>query len=219
VQSCKKPDLRFRATVLDVAQVHEKAKVSQFRRQVVFRIGEEDWPYLEAAAKEHGSIQAGIIAALRAQAVRRLAPEAEATPTDVSPTPEVAVPARVEEPRRSSARSKVESHGARAACSTAQDTVELNVAEAAPVLGLQPDSLRAAIKRGARPGRRSETGFYLASVERETLRRANPALTLRGAAEVVGRKPETLRRHCREGCYPNASNDGTGWRIPALDLL
>src|SRR5664280_1740099 len=74
-----------------VAQVHEKAKVSQFRRQVVFRVGEEDWPYLEAAAKEHGSIQAGVIAALRAQAVRRLAPEAEATPADVSPTSEVAV--------------------------------------------------------------------------------------------------------------------------------
>jgi hypothetical protein len=39
-----------------------------FQRQVVFRITAEDWPLLEAAAKEHGSQQAAIIAALRALA-------------------------------------------------------------------------------------------------------------------------------------------------------
>ena len=37
-----------------------------FKRQVVFRIGPEDWPLLEAAAAEHGSIQAAVLAGLRA---------------------------------------------------------------------------------------------------------------------------------------------------------
>jgi hypothetical protein len=87
------------------------------------------------------------------------------------------------------------------------------------VLGLQPESLRSAIKRGAFPGRRSETGFYLASLEREKLRQTNLPLTLRGAAEVLRRKPETLRRRCRDGRYPNARHDGGGWRIPAGDIL
>ena len=39
-----------------------------FKRQVVFRIDADDWPLLEAAAREHGSIQAAVLAGLRALA-------------------------------------------------------------------------------------------------------------------------------------------------------
>jgi hypothetical protein len=39
---------------------------SGFKRQVVFRIGPDDWPLLEQAATEHGSIQAAILAGLHA---------------------------------------------------------------------------------------------------------------------------------------------------------
>lgn len=43
-----------------------------FRRQVTFRVGAEDAALLEAAARAHGGIQAGIVAALRAYATQRL---------------------------------------------------------------------------------------------------------------------------------------------------
>ncbi|MGD0272782.1 MAG: hypothetical protein ABSB96_03530 [Gaiellaceae bacterium] len=206
-----------------MAQAIEKASGSGFRRQVVFRIGEDDWPYLETAAREHGGIQAGIIAALRAHAAQRLAPPAEPSPVPellgaTEPTLESGRPVSSKR-RAESARSEEDGGATLASRSASRDMVELNVAEAAALLGLRPESLRSAIKRGARPGRRSETGFYLVKIERETLRRVNPPLTLRGAAEVLGRRPETLRRHCRDGHYPNARHDDTGWRIPAKDLL
>jgi hypothetical protein len=66
------PVSAFRASVGDMALSITKGSSGGFRRQVVFRIGEDDWPHLEAAAREHGGIQAGIIAALRAHAAQRL---------------------------------------------------------------------------------------------------------------------------------------------------
>lgn len=39
-----------------------------FKRQVVFRISAEEWPLLAAAAHEHGSIQAAVLAGIRALA-------------------------------------------------------------------------------------------------------------------------------------------------------
>lgn len=45
----------------------------RFQRQVNFKINEEDHALLEAAKREHGSYQAGIIAGLRALEQRRLA--------------------------------------------------------------------------------------------------------------------------------------------------
>src|SRR5919108_1527311 len=39
-----------------------------FKRQVVFRISTDDWPLLQQAAQEHGSIQAAVLAGLRALA-------------------------------------------------------------------------------------------------------------------------------------------------------
>jgi hypothetical protein len=98
-------------------------------------------------------------------------------------------------------------------------TVELNVGEAADVLGLTTASLRERIKRGTHPGRVGANGFYLASVGVEDLRRSGVALSPRGAAEVEGVKPGTIKKRCRDGVYPNARNDGLGWSIPATDLF
>jgi hypothetical protein len=209
-----------------MAQAIEKASGSYFRRQVVFRIGEDDWPYLEAAAREHGGIQAGIIAALRAHAAQRLAARAEAAlvadplGAEDYPSPLVEQPHRPTAMRRRPELTRPDAEiETTTAGSAAHELVELNLVEAAPVLGVTPASLRAQIKRGTRPGRRSETGFYLAGLERDELRRANPTLTLRGAADVLRLKPATLRSRCLAGRYPNAHHDGDGWQIPARDLL
>lgn len=51
----------------------------QFKRQVVFRISPDDWPLLEHAASEHGSIQAAIIAGLRALSTPETLPAVEQT--------------------------------------------------------------------------------------------------------------------------------------------
>jgi len=45
---------------------HAPRSDGQFKRQIVFRISPDDWPLLEHAAREHGSIQAAVIAGLRA---------------------------------------------------------------------------------------------------------------------------------------------------------
>jgi len=62
-----------------------------FKRQVVFRIDADEWPLLEAAAREHGSIQAAVLAGLRAL-----------NPTPNKPATEDA-PATPKPPRRSEA--------------------------------------------------------------------------------------------------------------------
>jgi len=77
-----------------------------FKRQVVFRIGADDWPLLEAAAREHGSIQAAVLAGIRAlthEATAKAAPEkppqqpdkpksTPAVPAPVTPIPSTAHP-------------------------------------------------------------------------------------------------------------------------------
>lgn len=54
-----------------------------FKRQVVFRIGADDWPLLQHAATEHGSIQAAVLAGLRALA--QPADVAETATTETAP--------------------------------------------------------------------------------------------------------------------------------------
>jgi hypothetical protein len=175
---------------------------SGFRRQVTFRIGPADAPLLELVAHAHGGIQAGIVAALRAHAAERLQPP-------LAPKPTVEPDAADGEPDAARPGEAAEGDG----------TVELNVGEAAHALGLTAASLRERIKRGKHPGRVGTNGFYLASVRLEDLRRSGIALSPRGAAEVAGVKPGTIRKRCRDGAYPNARNDGLGWSIPAADLF
>jgi len=128
-----------------------------FRRQVTFRIGPADAPLLEVAARANGGIQAGIVAALRAYTAERLRP-AEA---------EVAEPER--EPQdagsggRSAPKRKPESGHEPRQATTAAETVELNVGEAAAALGLSPSTLRERIKRGKHPGRVGSNGLWAAT--------------------------------------------------------
>jgi hypothetical protein len=95
----------------------------------------------------------------------------------------------------------------------------LNVSEAAPVLGLSTATLRERIKKGTHAGRLGATGFYLAEVSSTQLRESGLDLSPRGAAEVLRLSPGTIKNRCKQGRYPNARNDGLGWRIPAADLL
>jgi hypothetical protein len=143
-----------------------------FRRQVTFRIGPEDAPILEATARTHGGIQAGILAALRAYAAQRLQPPA--LPTQVPPPeegssepaePKAATPSPRAQKRRTAAEPIPH-----AADGDETDRVELNVGEAALVLDISPATLRDRIKRGAHPGRLGENGFYLAEIPRAQLR-------------------------------------------------
>jgi hypothetical protein len=198
---------------------------SPFRRQVNFRVGADDWPLLEALAREHGGIQAGLLAAVRVYAVQRLqvasasppAKAAEASPHGEAQSPADSGP---ETPQPSRSREPFERRRPQAARrEVARASVELNVLEAAPVLGLSPGSLRGAIRRGTRPGRRTDNGRYLAELDPEQLCASGIELTPRGAAEVLALRPATIRRRCKEGRYPNARDEGGGWRIPASDLF
>jgi hypothetical protein len=189
-----------------------------FRRQVNIRVGPEDWPLLQSVAREHGGIQAGLLAALRSHVARQLQPEqqpasAESADPDAANAPKPSRTAPAPKPARLPKRAPAPS------ATSEHDEVELNVAEAAPVLGLRAERLREEIKRGVRPGRRSERGFYLARLPKPLLRDSGAELSLRGAGELLGLKAGTVRGRCRQGRYPNARHTSAGWRVPASDLL
>lgn len=96
---------------------------SGFKRQVVFRISANDWPLLEHAAQEHGTIQAAILAGLHALTAAEprttTARAATAAPTDAGPS------------------------GAEA---------DVTAREAARILGLKPDTVSSYIRSGRLPG-------------------------------------------------------------------
>jgi hypothetical protein len=102
-----------------------------FKRQVVFRLGLDDWPLLEAAAREHGSIQAAVLAGLRAlDGAEPIPVEEVAGPCGVA-----AQPADVEPPP------------------AGDPDAELTAREAAALLGLKPSTIRGYIRSGRMPGR------------------------------------------------------------------
>ncbi len=195
-----------RATVSHMATPEPSTSPHAFRRQVTFRLGADDAPLLELAARAHGGIQAGIVAALRAYASQRLQPAAEREP---EPAVLAAEPAPAsEQPKPRQPRSEPD-----------EGTVELNLSEASDILDLTPATLRAGIREGRRPGRVRDNGFYLAEIPVSTLRAGGTELSARGAAEVLGLKPGTIKKRCKAGRYPNAQNDGLGWTIPVEDIL
>ncbi|HZT93907.1 MAG TPA: hypothetical protein VE985_05470 [Gaiellaceae bacterium] len=99
-----------------------------FKRQVVFRIGTDDWPLLEQAATEHGSIQAAILAGLHALNQ----PSAEPATTKPAP-PETPKPARAAEtPPKPSVNRKE----------------EITAREAASLLKLKAGTVRGYIRSG-----------------------------------------------------------------------
>jgi len=189
-----------------------------FRRQVTFRIGAEDASFLDAAAREHGGIQSGILAALRAYAAQRL--QAAATPP-VSEEEDVGARAEAsaEKPKPRKRLAPRHKPAPLVPPPADDDLVELNVSEAGPILGLSPASLREKIKRGTHPGRVGSNGLYLAALRRSTLRESGAELSPRAVAEVLGLKPSTIKRRCKAGQYPNARNDDYAWKIPIGDVL
>ena len=95
----------------------------------------EDWPLLEAAAREHGSIQAAVLAGLRALGAASVAPaEKEGVPGHVSaPEP----PAGAEE----------------ATARPGGPEAELTAREAGALLGLKSSAVSGYIRSGRLPGR------------------------------------------------------------------
>ena len=107
------------------------------KRQVVFRVRPEDWDLLQAAAAEHGSIQAAVIAGIRAL---RQSPGRVVEPPIVVPN-EPRAGAEPEAPDRAEEQSAFE----------ASD--EITAREAAELLGVKADTVRGYIRSGRLPGR------------------------------------------------------------------
>ena len=120
-----------------------KPPPSGFKRQVVFRIGPDDWPLLEQAAAEHGSIQAAVLAGLRAL---------EATRSTARELGEGGSPH--EEPSQGAAED--------APAATDKEIPpaadeEIRAREAAQILGLKSSTIAGYIRSGRLPGRYDET--------------------------------------------------------------
>jgi hypothetical protein len=106
-----------------------------FKRQVVIRIGAEDWPLLEAAAAEHGSLQAALLAGLHAL---------QAPSTDSKSTVK-----ENETTERSTPRKRTTPPSA----SEADPAEEIHSGEAAKLLGLKTSTVSSYIRSGRLPGR------------------------------------------------------------------
>ena len=104
-----------------------------FKRQVVFRIDADDWPLLEAAAREQGSIQAAVLAGIRALNPTRNKPATEDAPAKPKPTRRPAKPASRPTPP--------------------PPDEEIRSREAAQILGIKTDTVSAYIRSGRLPGR------------------------------------------------------------------
>ncbi len=116
-----------------------------FRRQVVFRLGLEHWPLLEQAVEAHGSIQAAVLAGLRALG---------GLPTDRTPAEELRVltPDR-KEPGLSGKPWRRETREAETPDAEASSADEIPAREAAGLLGLKSGTVRGYIRSGRLPGR------------------------------------------------------------------
>jgi len=113
---------------------------SGFKRQVVFRLGVEDWPLLEAAVAEHGSIQAALLAALRALGASPARPGSETTPPK-------------ERGRSEGAKRKPAAEPATSPAGEPKKTEEIPAREAAKMLGLKSGTVRGYIRSGRLAGR------------------------------------------------------------------
>lgn len=108
-----------------------------FKRQVVVRLDAEEWPLLETAVAEHGSMQAAILAGLHALK-QRSGTEA------VAPKPNK----KRQTPRGSQKPARKPVGKARPAADE-----EIPAREAAELLGIKPDTVRGYIRTGRLAGR------------------------------------------------------------------
>jgi hypothetical protein len=141
---------------------------AQFKRQVVFRISAQEWPLLEEAAVRHGSIQAALLAGLRALSTDRpasVAETADAHAGDPRPVPAV-------QRRSKPAGSRRVVNGRR---ETQSPNDELTAREAAALLGLASSTVKGYIRRGRIKGRYDESptwrGWVMTRRELERYRR------------------------------------------------
>jgi DNA-directed RNA polymerase specialized sigma24 family protein len=122
--------------------MHEPSSANTgFKRQVVFRVNAEEWPLLEVAAREHGSIQAAVLAGLRSLASRQ-SEGAAAHP------PHTAKESQAEAPQ--------EAQTEQIASSVGDPAEEITARDAAQILGLKTSTVSGYIRRGRLPGRYDE---------------------------------------------------------------
>lgn len=136
-----------------------------FKRQVVFRIGADDWPTLEAAAREHGSIQAAVLAGIRALNPARPATPGEAPDTTAGQAESgqaKAVPKTVlkrKRRRRETPASKTPAPSPEPAALDADE--EIRARDAARLLGLKTGTVSGYIRSGRLSGRYDEAPTWL----------------------------------------------------------
>src|SRR5437660_1217402 len=113
---------------------------SAFKRQVVFRLSAEEWPLLEAAAREHGSIQRAVVAGLRA-----LAPQAVTAPSsEEAPPPEPGQATAKQRPRTRPTPGAPAQVGKGAPAAEE----EITAREAAQLLGVKTQTVSGYIRSG-----------------------------------------------------------------------
>src|SRR4051812_32294483 len=115
---------------------------SGFKRQVVFRIGAEDWPLLEQAVAQFGSIQAAVLAGLRSLA-SPAGGEKDLPEEQVEPAAQR--PARAGRPKGLPQEAEREPE--------TNDAEEILARDAAAMLGLKSGTVRGYIRSGRLPGR------------------------------------------------------------------
>jgi len=136
-----------------------------FKRQIVFRLGLDDWPLLEDAVLEHGSIQSAVLAGLRALGGSAAAPiDSDANPASeastASPPARAATSAATPRPRK--ARSQVKKPREMAITAPVVDVPspdpdkEIPARDAAKLLGLKTSTISGYIRSGRLPGRYDE---------------------------------------------------------------
>ncbi len=113
-----------------------KPPANGFKRQVVFRLDAEDWPLLEQAAAEQGSIQAAVLAGLRAL-------ETQETSAENGDAPRGDDPPKEQPPR--------------ATGPLALEGEEIPAREAAQILKIKPSTVSGYIRAGRLSGRYDET--------------------------------------------------------------
>lgn len=134
---------------------------SGFKRQIVVRVGPDDWPLLQHAAAEHGSYQAALIAGLRALA------------TPASPAGSTSNPLKAKvEPKapRNLGPGRTDAHPASVPPPPPIHLdEEIRAREAAKLLGLATSTVAGYIRSGRMPGRHDQAPTWLGWV---TTRRA-----------------------------------------------
>ena len=139
---------RKRASV-DASMSADTPTPRGFKRQVVFRLDLEHWPLLEQAVAAHGSIQAAVLAGLRALGT----PQADPLLAKASQPSQPAGKTREQ-------RKEPEDTRATTAAQTNADE-EIPARDAARLLGLKTGTVSGYIRTGRLPGRYDEAPTWL----------------------------------------------------------